>query len=109
MGKECDLCNHSSNKFLSPRPFLQCTRCGIRCHKQHYDDKDSIQHCPGKIIEKKPNNNNSLIIFRIVISYSSSAKQLLVMCGTENEQKQWIAKLRKKLPRQQSTQDDSLR
>jgi hypothetical protein len=28
------------------------------------------------------------------------------MCGSENEQKQWIGKLRKKIPRRPSSQDD---
>jgi hypothetical protein len=47
-GKDCELCKSTSYNFLSPRPFLQCTRCGIRCHKQHYDDGESIQQCQGK-------------------------------------------------------------
>ncbi len=51
MGKDCALCNHSSFK-LTPRSFLQCTKCGICCHKQHYDDGESIKPCKGKIHSK---------------------------------------------------------
>lgn len=50
MGKDCEICHHSTFKLLAPRAFLQCSRCGIRCHKQHYDDQESIAICKGKII-----------------------------------------------------------
>lgn len=52
MGKDCELCNHSTFNFFT-RPFLQCTRCGKYYHKQHYDDAESsIQLCPGRMIRQ---------------------------------------------------------
>ncbi|CAF1430443.1 unnamed protein product [Adineta ricciae] len=80
MRTECEVCNHPCYNLLSPPPCLQCTQCRVRCHKQHYDDGDFIQPCR--------------------VYDTSTAKELLVMCSSENEQKRWIAKLSAKiLPR----------
>jgi hypothetical protein len=47
-GKDCDICHHTTFKFFTSRPSLQCTKCGARYHKQHYDDGELIQPCKGK-------------------------------------------------------------
>jgi hypothetical protein len=53
MPTECEVCNHPCYNIISPPPCLQCTRCRVRCHKQHYDDGEFIQPCRGKIIRRR--------------------------------------------------------
>ncbi|UJR14847.1 hypothetical protein I4U23_001832 [Adineta vaga] len=79
MRTECEVCNHPCYNLISPPPCLQCTRCRVRCHKQHYDEGDFIQPCR--------------------VYDTSTVKELLVMCSSENEQKRWIAKLSTIVPR----------
>ena len=53
--------------------------------------------------------NRELDIFSLLIILvydTSSVKELLVMCASENEQRQWIAKLSKKVPRLPIPQSD---
>ena len=110
MGKDCDMCHHSSFKIFTARTILQCSRCGIRCHKQHYDDGEAIQSCRGKISFRINDNKILLMIVLIVLLNSSStAKGLLVMCNSEDEQRQWIAKLMKKIHRQPRSSDELAR
>ena len=109
MGKDCDICHHSTFKLLAPRVFLQCSRCGIRCHKQHYDDQESIPACKGKQFIFFSTRFVSFSLSRVVVSHNSStpAKSLLIMCNSDIEQRQWIEKLYKKIPRIPNHQDDS--
>ena len=95
MRTECEVCNHPCYNLISPPPCLQCTRCRVRCHKQHYDDGDFIQSCRGRI---RPDDKLKLIIC-ILVYDTLTVKELLVMCASEKEQKRWIAKLTKKIPR----------
>jgi len=62
-----------------------------------------------KIIRKKNKKIHNLFLKIVLVYGSSPAKGLLVMCNNENEQKQWITKLRKKILRPQNSQDDLLR
>ncbi|CAF1365200.1 unnamed protein product [Adineta steineri] len=79
MRTECEVCNHPCYHLLSPPPCLQCTRCRVRCHKQHYDDGEFIPPCR--------------------VYDTLTVKELLVMCPSDKEQRHWIAKLSKKIPR----------
>lgn len=96
LGKDCDVCNHASFHFLTKSVYLQCTQCGLRCHKQHLDDKDKdpIPSCKG--------TTNIFVLldlygfyFSVSFHPSSPAKSLLVMCNSESEQKVWLGKLTK--------------
>ncbi|CAF1115190.1 unnamed protein product [Rotaria sordida] len=89
MRTECEVCNHPCYNLISPPQCLQCTRCRVRCHKQHYDDGEFIQPCR--------------------VYDTLTVKELLVMCSSEKEQKQWITKLSTKVPRPPLSQTDSLR
>jgi chromosome segregation ATPase len=80
MPTQCETCNRPCYNVFSPPPCLECTRCHVRCHKQHYDDREEFM-LPCRVNDKL------------------SVKELLVMCASENEQKQWIAKLSKKIPK----------
>ncbi|CAF3906554.1 unnamed protein product, partial [Rotaria magnacalcarata] len=87
MRTECEVCNHPCYNLISPPPCLQCTRCRVRCHKQHYDDSEFIQPCR--------------------VYDTLTVKELLVMCASEKEQKKWISKLSTKVPRPSNSQLDS--
>ncbi|CAM4791193.1 unnamed protein product [Rotaria magnacalcarata] len=89
MRTECEVCNHPCYNLISPPPCLQCTRCRVRCHKQHYDDSEFIQPCR--------------------VYDTLTVKELLVMCASEKEQKKWISKLSTKVPRPSNSQLDSTR
>ncbi|CAF1596153.1 unnamed protein product, partial [Adineta ricciae] len=80
MPTQCETCNRPCYNVFSPPPCLECTRCHVRCHKQHYDDREEFM-LPCRVNDKL------------------SVKELLVMCASENEQKQWISKLSKKIPK----------
>ncbi|CAF4241750.1 unnamed protein product [Rotaria socialis] len=80
MPTQCETCNRPCYNVFTPPPCLECTRCHVRCHKQHYDDREEFM-LPCRVNDKL------------------SVKELLVMCISENEQKQWIAKLSKKIPK----------
>jgi len=80
MPTQCETCNRPCYNVFSPPPCLECTRCHVRCHKQHYDDREEFM-LPCRVNDKL------------------SVKELLVMCANENEQKQWITKLSKKIPK----------
>jgi len=80
MPTQCETCNRPCYNVFSPPPCLECTRCHVRCHKQHYDDREEFMQ-PCRVNDKL------------------SVKELLVMCASENEQKQWIGKLSKKIPK----------
>ncbi|CAF2975895.1 unnamed protein product, partial [Rotaria sp. Silwood2] len=78
MPTQCETCNCPCYDAFSPPPCLECIRCHARCHKQHYDDKEEFM-LPCRVKDKL------------------SVKTLLVMCASEDEQKQWIGKLNKKI------------
>ncbi|CAF3958209.1 unnamed protein product [Rotaria sp. Silwood2] len=80
MPTQCETCNRPCYNVFTPPPCLECTRCHVRCHKQHYDDREEFM-LPCRVNDKL------------------SVKELLVMCASENEQKQWITKLSKKIPK----------
>ena len=42
---------------------------------------------------------NKINISFVLVNDKLSVKELLVLCANENEQKQWIAKLSKKIPK----------
>ncbi|CAF3587436.1 unnamed protein product [Rotaria sordida] len=80
MPTQCETCNRPCYNVFSPPPCLECTRCHVRCHKQHYDDREEFM-LPCRVNDKL------------------SVKELLVMCSNEHDQKQWITKLSKKIPK----------
>ena len=49
MPTQCETCNRPCYNVFSPPPCLECTRCHVRCHKQHYDDREEFMlPCRGK-------------------------------------------------------------
>lgn len=83
MPTNCDSCNKPLWHMFKPPPAVECKRCHMKCHKDHVDREEAcITMC---------NVNMDLI----------SAKELLVLAQTADEQKQWVMYLSKKIIRKE--------
>jgi len=83
MPTNCDSCNKPLWHMFKPPPAVECKRCHMKCHKDHVDREEAcITMC---------NVNMDLI----------SAKELLVLAQTADEQKQWVLYLSKKIIRKE--------
>jgi hypothetical protein len=73
MPTQCEACNRPCYNVFSPPPCLECTRCHVRCHKQHYDDREEFMlPCRGKLIFfliKTKKNENSFVFLKLMINY----------------------------------------
>ncbi|XP_063298224.1 rho-associated protein kinase 2 isoform X1 [Pelobates fuscus] len=83
----CDACMKPLWHMFKPPPALECRRCHIKCHKDHMDKKEEI------IAPCKVN-------FDI-----STAKNLLLLANSTDEQQKWISRLVKKIPKKPPTPD----
>lgn len=83
MPTNCDSCSKPLWHMFKPPPAVECKRCHMKCHKDHVDREEAcITMC---------NVNMDLI----------SAKELLVLAQTADEQKQWVLYLSKKIVRKE--------
>lgn len=83
MPTNCDSCNKPLWHMFKPPPAVECKRCHMKCHKDHVDREEAcITMC---------NVNMEMI----------SAKELLVLAQTADEQKQWVVYLSKKIIRKE--------
>ncbi|PFX19790.1 Rho-associated protein kinase 2 [Stylophora pistillata] len=83
MPTNCDSCSKPLWHMFKPPPAVECRRCHLKCHKDHVDREEAcITTC---------NLNMALI----------SAKELLVLAQTADEQKQWVLYLSKKIVRKE--------
>lgn len=81
MPTTCDLCPKAMWNVIKPPPALECRRCHVKCHKDHVDREEScIQEC------------------KVTVDYAT-AKDLLVLANTVEDQKQWVQNLSKKVVR----------
>ncbi|XP_048581823.1 rho-associated protein kinase 2 isoform X3 [Nematostella vectensis] len=79
MPTNCDSCQKPLWHMFKPPPAVECRRCHMKCHKDHIDREEAcIQKC---------NVNADLI----------SAKDLLVLAPSPEDQKQWVLYLSKKI------------
>lgn len=100
MPTQCETCNRPCYNVFTPPPCLECTRCHVRCHKQHYDDREEFMlPCRGKSPTISRDHHHQYMDLSFLVNDKLSVKELLVMCASENEQKQWITKLSKKIPK----------
>ncbi|KAI4803853.1 hypothetical protein KUCAC02_025501 [Chaenocephalus aceratus] len=77
----CEACTKPLWNMFKPPPALECRRCHIKCHKDHMDKKEEIiapckVHCD-----------------------VSSAKNMLLLALTQEEQQKWVSRLVKKIPK----------
>ncbi|PNF18939.1 Rho-associated protein kinase 2 [Cryptotermes secundus] len=79
MPTNCEVCTKPLWHMFRPPPALECRRCRIKVHRDHLDRKeDSIAPCK---LHYDPN----------------SAKELLLLAATSDDQKLWTQRLGKKI------------
>ncbi|XP_049597119.1 rho-associated protein kinase 2 isoform X1 [Syngnathus scovelli] len=77
----CEACTKPLWNMFKPPPALECRRCHIKCHKDHMDKKEEI-------------------IAPCKVNYDvSTAKNLLLLATSQEEQQKWVSRLVKKIPK----------
>ncbi|CAN9507867.1 unnamed protein product [Ophioblennius macclurei] len=81
----CEFCTRPLWHMFKPPPALECRRCHTKCHKDHLDRKEEgITPCK--------------------VNYDmSTAKDLLLLTGSPEEQQRWVSHLLKRIPRRPPT------
>ena len=78
----CEVCSKSLGNILQPPPAYECKRCRIKIHKEHLDRKEDIV-APCKV-------NSSF----------HSAKEILLLALSKEDQHSWVQRLSKRITRQ---------
>lgn len=106
----CEACTKPLWNMFKPPPALECRRCHIKCHKDHMDKKeDIIVPCKGKLL-RLPTPGSwpqlqhvkqcSLISHPLPVNYDvSTAKNLLLLAISQEQQQKWVSRLVKKIPK----------
>ncbi|XP_023190971.1 rho-associated protein kinase 1 isoform X1 [Xiphophorus maculatus] len=77
----CEACAKPLWHVFKPPPALECRRCHVKCHKDHLDKKEDV-------------------IAPCKVNYDvTSARDMLLLAVTQEEQKKWIGHLGKKIPK----------
>ncbi|XP_053700966.1 rho-associated protein kinase 2 [Synchiropus splendidus] len=83
----CEACTKPLWNMFKPPPALECRRCHIKCHKDHMDKKEEV-------------------IAPCKVNYDvSTAKNLLLLAGSQEEQQKWVGRLVKKIPKKPPAPD----
>uniref|UniRef100_A0A7M4EFP9 non-specific serine/threonine protein kinase n=1 Tax=Crocodylus porosus TaxID=8502 RepID=A0A7M4EFP9_CROPO len=87
----CEACMKPLWHMFKPPPALECRRCHIKCHKDHMDKKEDI-------------------IAPCKVYYDiSTAKNLLLLANSTEEQQKWVSRLVKKIPKKPPAPDSFAR
>ncbi|XP_042358929.1 rho-associated protein kinase 2-like isoform X2 [Plectropomus leopardus] len=81
----CEACTRPLWHVFKPPPALECRRCHTKCHKDHLDRKEEV------IVPCKVNYD------------MSTAKELLLLTNSPEEQQRWVSHLLKRIPRKHPT------
>ncbi|XP_074541299.1 rho-associated protein kinase 2-like [Halichoeres trimaculatus] len=81
----CEACTRPLWHVFKPPPALECRRCHTKCHKDHLDRKEEV------IVPCKVNYD------------MSTAKELLLLATSQEEQQRWVSHLLKRIPRKHPT------
>ncbi|KAJ3606735.1 hypothetical protein NHX12_026254 [Muraenolepis orangiensis] len=77
----CEACPRPLWNVFKPPPALECRRCHTKCHKDHLDLKEGV-------------------IAPCKVNYDmSSAKELILLAGSQRDQQRWVGRLLKRVPR----------
>ncbi|XP_046882742.1 rho-associated protein kinase 1 isoform X1 [Hypomesus transpacificus] len=77
----CEACSKPLWHVFKPPAALECRRCHVKCHKDHLDKKEDV-------------------IAPCKVNYDvTSARNMLLLALTQDEQKKWIGHLGKKIPK----------
>ncbi|XP_072354890.1 rho-associated protein kinase 2-like [Scyliorhinus torazame] len=83
----CEACTKPLWHMFKPPAALECRRCHIKCHKDHIDKKEDL-------------------IAPCKVNYDvSSAKDLLLLANSTEEQQKWVSRLVKKIPKKPPAHD----
>ncbi|XP_034018247.1 rho-associated protein kinase 2-like isoform X2 [Thalassophryne amazonica] len=81
----CEACTRPLWHVFKPPPALECRRCHTKCHKDHLDKKEEV-------------------IAPCRVKYDmSTAKELLLLASSQEEQQHWVSHLIKRIPRKHPT------
>ncbi|KAM9840333.1 rho-associated protein kinase 2-like isoform 2-T2 [Aulostomus maculatus] len=81
----CEACTRPLWHVFKPPPALECRRCHTKCHKDHLDRKEEV-------------------IVPCRVNYDmSTAKDLLLLTSSQEEQQRWVSHLLKRIPRKHPT------
>ncbi|KAG7239686.1 hypothetical protein INR49_028622 [Caranx melampygus] len=81
----CEACTRPLWHVFKPPPALECRRCHTKCHKDHLDRKEEV-------------------IVPCRVNYDmSTAKDLLLLTSSQEEQQRWVSHLLKRIPRKPPT------
>ncbi|MBN3282573.1 ROCK2 kinase, partial [Polyodon spathula] len=87
----CEACTKPLWNMFKPPPALECRRCHIKCHKDHMDKKEEV-------------------IAPCRVNYDiSTAKNLLLLANSQEEQQKWVSRLVKKIPKKPPAPDSFAR
>ncbi|XP_032398221.1 rho-associated protein kinase 2 isoform X4 [Etheostoma spectabile] len=81
----CEACARPLWHVFKPPPALECRRCHTKCHKDHLDRKEEV------IVPCKVNYD------------ISTAKELLLLTNSQEEQQRWVSHLLKRIPKKNPT------
>uniref|UniRef100_A0A8C8HTB4 Rho-associated protein kinase 1 n=1 Tax=Oncorhynchus tshawytscha TaxID=74940 RepID=A0A8C8HTB4_ONCTS len=77
----CEACSKPLWNVFKPPHALECRRCHVKCHRDHLDKKEDV-------------------IAPCKVNYDvTSARDMLLLALTQDEQKKWIGHLGKKIPK----------
>ncbi|XP_008115636.1 rho-associated protein kinase 2 isoform X1 [Anolis carolinensis] len=83
----CEACMKPLWHMFKPPPALECRRCHIKCHKDHMDKKEEI-------------------IAPCKVNYDiSTAKNLLLLANSMEDQQKWVSRLGKRIPKKPPAPD----
>uniref|UniRef100_A0AAQ5YRT1 non-specific serine/threonine protein kinase n=1 Tax=Amphiprion ocellaris TaxID=80972 RepID=A0AAQ5YRT1_AMPOC len=86
----CEACTRPLWHVFKPPPALECRRCHTKVHKDHLDRKEEV-------------------IVPCRVNYDmSTAKDLLLLTNSQEEQQRWVSHLLKRIPRKHPTMTTSL-
>uniref|UniRef100_A0AAQ5ZB19 Rho-associated protein kinase n=1 Tax=Amphiprion ocellaris TaxID=80972 RepID=A0AAQ5ZB19_AMPOC len=81
----CEACTRPLWHVFKPPPALECRRCHTKVHKDHLDRKEEV-------------------IVPCRVNYDmSTAKDLLLLTNSQEEQQRWVSHLLKRIPRKHPT------
>uniref|UniRef100_A0A8C1KVW7 non-specific serine/threonine protein kinase n=1 Tax=Cyprinus carpio TaxID=7962 RepID=A0A8C1KVW7_CYPCA len=86
----CEACPRPLWHVFKPPPALECRRCRIKCHKDHIDLKEEV-------------------LAPCRVNYDmSTAKELLLLANSTEEQQKWVSRLLKRVPRKPIAHSSSI-
>ncbi|XP_047737947.1 rho-associated protein kinase 2 isoform X2 [Hyalella azteca] len=76
MPTTCEMCPRNLSAVFKPPPALECRRCRTKIHREHFDKGENIAWCK-------------------VTNDTHTAKEMLLLAPTVEQQKDWVLRLSK--------------